>query len=161
MRNPQFKKIIPNYKKNILEVTLQEGRKHNRYEMPFSIFRDKKIGLKNKFVSLDIDEALDGQAVTFILQDGAKGDFPADLVLYYCDPTYQWSPLNQIKQAIKDKLKQSKVSIRVLANLLKTSPSQVLRLLNSTELSKQFLQLSHIAEVVGCQIQWQLKKKAA
>ena len=161
MRNPKFKKIVPNYRKNILEVTLQEGEKNHGYSLPFSAFGDKKIGLKNRFISIEIDRELDRQAVSFILQDGSKGDFPADLVLYYCDPDYEWSPLNQIKKSIRDKLRQSGISLRVLADLLKTSPSQVVRLLDSKGLSKQFLQLSHMAALVGYQIQWQLKKKAA
>jgi len=161
MRNPKFKEIAPNYRRKVLVVTLQEGRKTVTYELPFAVFRNHKISTRNRFVSLEIDRELDRQAVLFELEDGTTGDFPADLVLYYCDPTYAWSPLNQLKQAIKEKLKQSKLSIRVLADALQTSSSQVMRLLNEQQLPKQFLQLFHLAELAGYTIQFELHKKKA
>lgn len=88
MRNPVFKDIKPNYRKNVLEITLREGRKTKRYSLPFAAFRDHKIHSKNRFTSIAMDQELGNQAVSFALEDGSKGDFPADFVLYHCDPTY-------------------------------------------------------------------------
>ena len=161
MRNPKIKKIVPNYKKNVLHMTVQEGAKSRVYHLPFSAFRDKKIGVRNKFVSIDIDKDLGSQSASFILQDGSKGDFPADLALYYGDPSYQWSPLNQLKRVVRDKIRQSKISFRVLADILKTSPSQVMRLLDEETASKQVSQLFRIAEVAGYQVEFHLKKRLA
>ena len=53
MRNPTFKAIEPNYRKNVLEVTLQEGRKLARYNLPFAVFKGKRIGPRNRFVLID------------------------------------------------------------------------------------------------------------
>ena len=114
MRNPTFKKIKPNYQKNVLEITLVEGRKAKKYNLPFAVFRDKKISRKNRFSSITIDPELGNQAASFVLEDGSKGDFPADVVLYYCDPIYDWSPINQLKRALKDQLDKSKLSVRGL-----------------------------------------------
>ena len=161
MRNPKFKTIKPNYKKNVLEVTLQEGRKTSKYSLPFGVFRDHKISVENKFKEIEIDPELRGQGASFILADGTKGDFPADLVLYYCDPSYDWSPVNQLKKSLKDKLKASKLSIRVLADALNTSPAQVMRLLEENKVSKQLMQLFQLAELAGYHIEFQLKKKSA
>lgn len=161
MRNPKFKEIKPNYRKSVLEIVLVEGRKPTSYNLPFAVFHDRKIGMHNKFTSLEIDKSLNRQAVHFVLEDGSTGDFPSDFVLYYCDPTYVWSPLNQFKRAIKDRLKQSKLSVRVLADVLSTSPSQVMRLLDEGALSKQVLQLFHIAELAGYKVEFHLKEKAA
>lgn len=161
MRNPRFKKIIPNYKKKVLEVSLLEGKKARNFRLPFSAFGDKKISSKNRFVSISIEKELGRQGASFVLQDGSKGDFPADLVLYYCDPKYEWSPFNQLKRAIHDKLKKSGISLRVLADLLRTSPSQVIRLLDRDVLSKQVLQLFRMAEIAGYQVRFHLKKKMA
>lgn len=159
MRNPRFKEIVPNYRKKVLEITLQENKKIKCYNFPFGAFAGKKIGSKNKFVSIEIDRALNGQGARFVLEDGGEGDFPADLVLYYCDPNYAWSPLNQLKRALRERLKQAKLSIRVLAELLHTSPTQVIRLLDETVWSKQLSQLFHVAELAGCQIEFQLRQK--
>ena len=161
MRNPKFREIKPNYRRNVLEIVLVEGRKAKKYHLPFSVFRDKKISSKNRFSSITIDRELGNQAASFVLEDGSKGDFPADLVLYYCDPTYDWSPINQLKRALKDKLGASKLSVRVLADALHTSPSQVVRLLQENRVSKQIAQLFQLAELAGYQIEFSLKKKKA
>jgi hypothetical protein len=161
MRNPTFKKIKPNYQKNVLEITLVEGRKAKKYNLPFAVFRDKKISRKNRFSSITIDPELGNQAASFVLEDGSKGDFPADVVLYYCDPIYDWSPINQLKRALKDQLDKSKLSVRVVADAMNTSPSQVIRLLEENRASKQITQLFQLAELAGYQIKFHLKKKKA
>ena len=101
MRNPIFRKITPNYGKRALEIALQEGSKTKKYNLPFFAFGSKRISSKNRFTSIAVDRELGGQAVSYALKDGTKGDFPADFVLYHCDPTYDWSPINQLKKALK------------------------------------------------------------
>jgi len=161
MKNPKFKEVTPNYKKGVVEVALAEGRKVKNYRLPFAVFRNKRIGGKNRFVSITIERELGDQAVSFVLEDGSRGDFPADFVLYYCDPSYHWSPLNQLKRALKDKLHAHRLSFRVLADALNTSPSQVVRLLQENKASKQIAQLFHLAELAGYRIEFSLKKKRA
>ncbi len=161
MRNPAFKAIKPNYRKSVVEITLQEGRKLGRYDLPFAAFKAARVSARNRFVSIDIDEALGRQGATFVLADGTRGDLPADFVLYYCDPTYDWSPLNQLKRALRDKLEASRLSVRVLADALHTSPSQVVRLLEENRGSKQLLQLLKLAELAGYRVSFTLKRKSA
>lgn len=161
MRNPKFKEIKPNYRKNVLEITLQEAKKTRSYTLPFTVFRGVKISGKNRFTSITIDRELGDQAASFVLEDGSKGDFPADFVLYYCDSTYHWSPVNQLKRALKDKISTSRLSVRVIADALDTSPSQVVRLLQENKVSKQIVQLFRLAELAGYQVEFSLKKKKA
>ena len=108
-----------------------------------------------------IDQTLGDQAASFVLENGTRGDFPADFVLYHCDPTYDWSPINQLKRALKDKIGTAKLSVRVLADALNTSPSQVVRLLQEDKISKQLLQLFRLAELAGYQVEFNLKTKKA
>ncbi len=161
MRNPKFKKIGPNYRKRVLEITLQEGKRSHHYNLPFAVLQGKKISPKNKFVSIEIDKELNHQGACFTLEDGSKGSFPSDLVLYYCDSTYEWSPLNQLKNAIREKIKKANLSLRVLADALHTSPSQVIRLLEENRVPKQLSQLFHLVELAGYHFEFHLKKKAA
>jgi hypothetical protein len=161
MRNPAFRAIKPNYRKSVVEVTLQEGRKLVRYNLPFAAFTTTRVSAKNRFVSIDIDEELGRQGSTFVMEDGTRGDLPADFVLYYCDPTYDWSPINQLKRVLRDKLDASKLSVRVLADALHTSPSQVVRLLEENRGSKQLLQLLRLAELAGYRVSFTLKRKPA
>lgn len=161
MRNPKFKEIRPNYRRNVFEITLQEGRKVTAYNLPFAVFRNKDIGSGNRVVSITIESESGNQGATFLLEDGSKCDFPADFVLYYCEPTYDWSPVNQLKKALKEKLGSLRISIRTLADALNTSPSQVTRLLEENKASRQLVQLFQLAQLVGYQIQFHFKKKAA
>ena len=161
MRNPKFKEIRPNYRKNLLEITLQERGRSSRYSLPFSAVGATKAHSENRFARIKIDKELDSQGAFFVLEDGTKGGFPADLVLYYCDPTYDWSPINQLKRALKNKLGKHKLSVRVVADALKTSPAQVVRLLEENRASKQLLQLFKLAELAGYRVEFRLKKKPA
>jgi hypothetical protein len=161
MRNPTFKAIRPNYRKNVLDITLQEGRKVTRYTLPFAAIKATRVSARNRFVSIDIDEELGRQGATFVTADGTRGGLPADFVLYYCDPTYDWSPVNQLKRALREKLYAAKLSVRVLADALDTSPSQVVRLLEENRGSKQLLQLLKLAELAGYQVTFTLKRKPA
>jgi hypothetical protein len=161
MRNPRFKALKPNYRKKVLEVVLQEGKKMTRYSLPFAVISGKNISAKNRFRSIEIDRELNDHGASFALEDGTRGDFPADLVLYYCDPAYDWSPINQLKRALKDKLAASRLSVRVLADALNTSPSQVVRILEENRASRQLLQLIQLAELAGYRIEFKLKRMTA
>ena len=160
-RNPKFQAIKPNYRKRVLEIALQEGRKRTYHNLPFAAFSGKRISSRNRFVSIVIDPQLGRQGATFVLADGTQGDLPADLVLYYCDPTYDWSPINQLKRVLRDKLDASKLSVRVLADALRTSPSQVVRLLEENRASRQLVQLLKLAELAGYRVTFSLKRKRA
>ena len=95
MRNPVFKEIKPNYRKRVLEITLREGRATRKYNLPFAAFEDKRIHAKNRFASIAIDRELSYQAASFVLEDGTGGEFPADFVLYHCDPAYRFKRLSK------------------------------------------------------------------
>lgn len=161
MRNPRFKQIKPNYRKRGLEVTLREGTKVKKYFLPFAALGKINASSRNRLASIFIDKELNDQGAFFTLEDGTQCSFPPDLVLYHCDPSYDWAPLNQIKRALKGKLGESKLSVRVLADALKTSPSQVVRLLEENRGSRHLLQLFRLAEMAGYRIEFRLKKKRA
>ena len=161
MKNYKIINLIPNYRKKVLEATLALGKKVNHYDLPFSTFKGLKIGTKNPFAVLTIEKELNSQSASFVLKDGSKGDFPADFVLYHCDPGYDWSPINQLKKTLKDRLREANISVRVLANALETSASQVERLLEIGKASKQLIQLSKAAEIAGYQLEFKLKGRRA
>jgi hypothetical protein len=161
MRNAKFKSVEPNYRRNLLQITLLEGRKSRRYSLPFSLVGATKASARNRFAHIEIERELGDQGVSYVLEDGTRGDFPSDLVLYHCDPTYDWAPVNQLKRALKSELGKSRLSVRVLADALRTSPTQVVRLLEENRASKQLLQLFKLAELAGYRIEFRLRKKSA
>ena len=88
VKNLKFKEVKPNYKKNVLDIAMVEGRKVKNCRLPLAVFRNKNISGRNRFASITIDRELGAQAVSFVLEVGSKGDFPADFVLYCCDRSY-------------------------------------------------------------------------
>ena len=64
-------------------------------------------------------------------------------------------------EELKKKLDAANLSVRVLADALNTSPSQVVRLLQENTGSKQLAQLFKLAEVAGYEVQFNLRKKRA
>ena len=60
-----------------------------------------------------------------------------------------------------DKLGASKLSVRVIADALRTSPSQVVRVLEDNRGSKQLLQLLKLAGLAGYRVTFTLKRKPA
>lgn len=160
MRNPVFKTVKPHYKKRTLEITLQEGRKRQRYSLPLAVL-PQPINAQNPFTKLEIDPDTGGMGIEYELADGSSGSFPSDFVLYYCDPAYDWSPINLLKQSLKAEVRSRKISIRVLADALNTSPSQVVRILEEEAASKQLRQLTQLARLVGYDIEIRLREHKA
>jgi hypothetical protein len=158
LRNPVFKSIAPNYRKRVLEIVMQEGRRRRHYALPFAVL-PYAIDARNRFTTVDVDPDTGGLGVAYELADGSQGSFPSDFVLYYCDPAYDWSPVNQLKRAMRDEVRASKLSVRVLADALDTSPTQVLHLLEEENVSKQLRQLWQLARLVGYDLEIRLHPK--
>jgi hypothetical protein len=160
MRNPVFKSIEPNYKRKTLEIGLQEGRKTRRFSLPFAAL-PHAIDTQNRFRRLEVDPDTANMGVEYELEDGSTGSFPSDFVLYYCDPAYDWSPLNQLKRALRQELQSNALSVRVIADALQTSPSQISRLLEEENVPKQFRQLVQLAYLVGKDVEIRLRERPA
>lgn len=161
MTDPKFKQIKANYRKNAFEVTLQEGRTRKNYVLPFSLLIPSTAGSHNRVTSIVVDRELRDTVVLFTLQDGSKGEFPSDFVLYHCEPSYEWSPINQIKRALNGKLGKSKLSVRVVADGLRMHPTAILRLLQDNFTSAYFPEVVRLAELAGYRIEFKLRKTSA
>ncbi len=159
MRNPIFKQIKPNYRKKGFEITLKEGKHLNDYLLPFTVFKEHSIGTQNRVVNIKVEKDLGLQGASIELENGSSFDFPTDLVLYHCDPSYDWAPINQLKKVLRDELAVQQLSLRVIAAALQTSPTQVSRLLEENKASKQLLQLLQLAELAGYSVEFRLKEK--
>jgi len=110
---------------------------------------------------MTIDRKLNDQGAFFTLEDGRKGSFPADVVLYYCDPAYDWSPLNQVRRKLQGKLGKSKLAVRVVADAFQKSSSEVLKLLEEHRGSQHLGEVLRLAELAGYRIGLKLKRKPA
>ena len=161
LRNPKFKEIRPNYRRRVFEITLREGRTVSQHVLPFSLFEGMQIGPQNRVASVTIDREINSQGAFFTLEDGSNGSFPADFVLYHCDSSYDWSPINQIRRKLQGKLGRSKLAVQVVADAFRKSSSQVLKLLEEHRSSQYLGEVLRLADLAGYPIALKLKKKPA
>jgi hypothetical protein len=159
LKNPRFREVRPNYRKGVLEVLLEEGRRRVRYDLPFSIFEGLDIGSRNRVVKITIDPELRDEGVVLTLQDGRQTSFFTDLILYHCDPTYKWSPLNQIRRRLEGKFAGAKLGFRAVADAFRKSPEDVLRTLEQHLGSPYFAEVRELAERAGYQVRLELTRK--
>jgi hypothetical protein len=110
---------------------------------------------------MTIDREINNQGAFFTLENRRQGSFPADLVLYHCDPSYDWSPLNQVRRKLQGKLGASKLAVRVVADAFQRSSSQVLKLLEEHRSSQHLGEVLRLADLAGYHIALRLKKKPA
>jgi hypothetical protein len=161
MSDPKFERIKPNYRKGALEITLRTGKKLKTYTLPFAVFSGMKIGSHNRFVSITIDKELRNHGAFFTLEDGTEGSFPSDFILYHCDPSYAWSPLQQIERTLNGKMAKSKLGVRVVADALEMVPAKVRLLLQQYRASPQLPRVLKLAEKAGYRLELRLKKTSA
>jgi hypothetical protein len=161
MTDPKFKRIKANYRKNAFEITLQEGKTRKNYIFPFALLTPPAPESHNRVISYVIDAELRDTVVRYILADGAEGEIPSDFVLYHCEPAYEWSPVNQIKRALKGGLGKSLLSVQVVADGLRTCPSEVLRLFEDNLTSTTLPEVLKLASRAGYRLEFRLKKKPA
>ena len=159
MIDPQFEQIKPNYRKKAFEVRLREGKKRSNYLLPFSALEGLHVGSRNRVAKVVIDQEAEGQGVFLTLEDGQKTDFSSDFVLYHCDATYDWGPLNQLERVLKGTFGEHKFSAQVLADALRKSPSQVVRLLEENRNSQRLPEIFQLADAAGYLIEFRVKKK--
>jgi hypothetical protein len=145
-----------NKKKKQLSVELASGKvlnlplaklKRGSAEMPERIFVDPEMGLKG---------------VTCLFKSGREESIPLDAFYdYNRDPDYLKSILlyKMTLEAIS-RLKILSISKNELTRRLGTSPSQLSRLLDPKNKSKSIDHMLRLLTVLGCDVEFKVKKSA-
>lgn len=101
-----------------------------------------------------MDEELGREAFTYTLESGREGTVHVDQVLdYNRDPGYLADLLlHRLTLEAEKRLEASSIGIRHLAPRLKTSTSQVYRLLDSANYKKSVRQVLALLRALGCEV---------
>lgn len=113
--------------------------------------------------AVHVDDELGREAFTYELQSGAEGTVHIDQVLdYHQDPAYM-ADLLLYKMTVEaqDRLERSGVGIRQLARRLKTSPSQLYRLLDTTNYRKSVRQMLTLLHALDCEVDLVVRDREA
>ena len=117
---------------------------------------------REKIVKLYIDPETANEWFTYQLSSGREGSVPLDAVLEYNkDPEYiRKMTLFRMTVMALDALKKSGLSKRELSRRLKTSPSQIYRLLDTTNYKKSVDEMVKLLAVLSIDLAILLKKAA-
>jgi hypothetical protein len=117
-------------------------------------------GGRNPVIRAYIDPELGSEAFTYVLADQREGTIHVDHVLEYNeDPHYMWELfVHKLTVEVKKRLKESDVPKREIVRRLRTSPSQLYRLLDEDRASKSLHQIFAILHTLDCDIDLVVKK---
>lgn len=153
----------------IISVAADNRRKVFRVETPRGTFDypyarlEAPPSIEDRIAELYVDEELGQEAFTYVLQSGREGTVHVEQVLdYNRDPDYLANLLvyKLTLEAVK-RLEAQGIGIRQLARRLKTSPSQLYRLLDTTNYRKSLRRMLALLYALDCEIELAFRDRDA
>jgi len=154
----KIKSVTVNNRKKAIEIDTGKGV----LGLPFAKLRVRPSA-HNRIAEIYVDPELGRRAVTYRLASGAEDSVHIDAFLdYNRDPEFlRRIALHQLSlQAVKA-IKASHLSKHEVVRRLKTSPSQLYRLLDPTNHRKSIDEMLRLLTVLGCKVEWSIVKQAA
>jgi hypothetical protein len=117
----------------------------------------------DRVAAVYVDEELGGEGFTYELESGAEGTVHIDQVLdYHQDPGYMADLLlYKLTVEAQKRLDRSGIGIRQLARRLRTSPSQLYRLLDTTNYRKSVRQVLSLLHALDCEVDLVVRDREA
>lgn len=155
----KIKSVHSNNYKKCLEISIS---KNVQYHLPFSQLRLIPTN-ENKIENIYIDEELGHQAVTYLLNSGEEGSVHLDAFLdYNQDPDFMKKlELYNLTLKTLKLIEISQLSKREIARKLKTSLSQLYRLLDTANSRKSIDQMFRLICVLNAKPQLIIKTEKA
>lgn len=154
MNHTKFKKVEFNNKKKVFRLTYNSGL---TVECPYIAF-----GIKEKVIDAGPDKEVGNHSFYFVLESGKQDYVPFDQPLYISNnPDYMRQELMfELTMKIQNMIENAGISKRELARSLKTSVTQINRLLDQTNYNKDLSRLIQIASLLNYDFDWEFKKVA-
>ena len=140
---------IDNRKKSVL-ITTAKGD----YSLPF-VKLPLPPALKNKITDIFVDKELGKEAITYFLESGDEESVHLDVFLdFNREPDFLRKLfLFKLTHKAQESLVQSKLSKNEICRRLKTSPSQLARLLDQTNHKKSVDKMLELLAVLGVTVE--------
>lgn len=108
-----------------------------------------------------VDPELGREGFTYRLASGTEGSVHIDAVLEYNeDPSYMAElTLYRLTQEARQRFEHSGLSAREVAGRLGTSPTQLYRLLDTTNYAKSVRQLISLLYLLGCEVDVEVRDR--
>lgn len=145
-----------NNHKKVFEVCTRKGV----FILPYSRVTPRPT-VRDRLKGVHVDNELDREAFTYVLESGAEGTVHIDSVLEYNeDPAYLGELLlYRLTVEARKRADASPLSRREIARRLNTSVPQLYRLLDQTNYRKSLLQLVALLAVLDCDVELKIRKR--
>ena len=145
-------------RKRAFEVRTAKGV----FELPYAKV-DPEPSEADRVAVVHVDEELGREGFTYRPQSGAEGTVHVDQVLdYHQDPGYMADLLlYKLTVEAQKRLDRSGIGIRQLARRLRTSPSQLYRLLDTTNYRKSVRQILSLLHARDCEVDLVVRDREA
>ena len=154
----KIKCVTANNRKKAIEIETAKGR----LGLPFSHLRLKPT-VRDRIAEIYVDSELGGQGITYRLSSGKEDSLHVDAFLdYNRDPDFLRNlMLHKLSVEAAKVLESSGLSKHEVARRLKTSPSQLYRLLDSANYNKSVDEMLRLLSVLGFEVKWSLVRQEA
>lgn len=154
MKHRKYRAVTFNNKKKVFNLVYTSGLE---IECPYS-----GLFINNKVVEVGLDKETGNHCFYFVLEDGEKHYITHDQPLYVVkNPDYiRHDTLCNVTIKLQNIMELRKISKREVARRLKTSVTQVNRLLDQTNYNKDLSRLIQMAAVLGYEFELSFKKAA-
>jgi hypothetical protein len=150
--------VTVNNRKKAIEIKTAKGN----LSLPFSRL-ELRPSPKNPISEIYVDRELAAKALTYKLASGDEASVHVDAFLdYNKDPDFlRNAALHQLTVEAIKLMKKSSLSKQEVTRRLKTSPSQLYRLLDPANYSKSIDEMLRLVSVLGYRVEWNIVKEVA
>lgn len=117
----------------------------------------------DRVVRVYVDPELGREGFTYELESGAVGSVHVESVLdHNADPDYLADVLlYRLTLEAEKRMEASELSLREIARRLRTSPTQIYRLLDPTNTRKSLRRMLALLSVLGCEVGFSVRARPA
>lgn len=154
----KIKKAAVNNKKKSVEIETTQGA----YSLPFSRLRLRPKP-NDRIKEIYVDRDLDNRGITYRLDSGQEDSIHLDAFLdFNKDPGFlRDATLHRLTISANKLVQKSDLSKQEIIRRLRTSPSQLYRLLDPSNYQKSIDEMLRLLAVLGCSVEWKVLSKAA
>lgn len=153
----KIRRVAANNRRRVFEVQSEDGI----LTYPYARLR-LRPDAANRIARVYVDPELGEEAFTYVLESGSEDSIHLDEVLKYNqDPDYLRDLLlYKLTLEAQQRIAESGLSKREIIRRLRTSASQLYRLLDQTNYRKSVGQMLTLLHVLGCDVEVTVKANA-
>jgi len=146
------------YRKKAIEIETAQGS----YSLPFSRLRLRPKP-DDRIKEIYVDRDLGNRGITYVLESGREDSIHMDAFLdFNKDPRFlRDAALHQLTVDANKLIPKSGLSKQEIIRRLRTSPSQLYRLLDPSNYQKSIDEMLRLLAVLGCTVEWKVLPEAA